>query len=96
MKFALILLCFLSGSDDRTKVEINRPVPSLYTSGKFKKVLNQPLPPESETWSFRWKRLELREVLSDVQEVFLISVLLDRRIDPNQRLDGALKEINSP
>ena len=93
MKFAVILLCFLSDSDVRPTVELHRPVPRLLTAGQFKKILKKPLPPESETWKFRWKRLELREVLSDVQQVFRISVLLDRRIDPNQKLDGVLKEI---
>jgi hypothetical protein len=86
MNYAVVLLCFLSSFDVRPKVELNRPVPRLNTAGRFKKRLENPL-------TFSWKYLELREVLETISENFKISILLDRRIDPDQKLDGALKEI---
>jgi hypothetical protein len=87
MKCAVVLLCFLSIFDARPNVVINRPIPRLETAGRFKKRLKKPL-------TFSWKYLELREVLKTVSDNFHISILLDRRIDPDQKLDGILKEIS--
>ena len=86
MKCVVVLLCFLSSFDARPNVELDRPVPRLNTAGRFKKKLENPL-------TFSWKYLELRDVLETISENFQISILLDRRIDPDQKLDGALKEI---
>ena len=86
MKCVVVLLCFLSSFDARPNVELDRPVPRLNTAGRFKKKLENPL-------TFSWKYLELRNVLETISENFQISILLDRRIDPDQKLDGALKEI---
>ena len=86
MKFAVVLLCFLSSSDARPNVELNRPVPRLNTAGRFKNSLQNPL-------TFSWKYLELRDVLNTISDSFQISILLDRRIDPDQKRDGMLEEV---
>ena len=87
MKFAVVLLCFLSTSDARPNVALQRPIPRFNTAGRFKRKLENPL-------TFSWKYLELREVLKTISDNFQISILLDRRIDPDQKLDGDLKKIS--
>ena len=86
MKCAVVLLCFFSVSDAHPNVVINRPIPRLNTASRFKKELENPL-------TFSWKYLQLRDVLKTISDNFQISILLDRRIDPDQKLDGELKAI---
>jgi len=86
MKFAVALLCFFSVSDARPNVELNRPIPHLNTAGRFRKSLEKPL-------TFSWKYLDLREVLKTISDEFQISILLDRRIDPDLMLNGTLEDV---
>lgn len=68
------------------EIILDRPVPKYSTSGRFKQTLKQ-------TFTFRWRRVVLREILTTFSDEYEISILLDRRIDPDQLTQGTLKDI---
>lgn len=58
-------------------VDTHRPAPTLATAERFHRAIEQKM-------SATWRRMPLRAVLQAVSREREISILLDRRIDPNQ------------
>ena len=95
MCFIVSVLACLPGQSADDAVVLDRPIPALVTSKQFRDQLDQPI-------SATWENVPLRGILRRIGDSRKISILLDRRIDPEQTfpitvhdlpLRAALKQI---
>lgn len=64
--------------ESQAQVELNRPVPDLQVGPAFRKALAGRI-------SATWQNVELRTILRRISSDQEVAILLDRRIDPNQK-----------
>ena len=79
-----LLSCLLAGPDD-FEVQLDRPIPRLASVVKFRRELVQPI-------SAEWSGVSLRHILRRISEHRKVAILLDRRIDPTQKLQLEYRE----
>ena len=77
---AIVTLCYLlAGALPQPDTVLDRPVPRLSTATKFRAELERLL-------TLSWQNVPLRTIIRRISENQSIAILLDRRIDPTQRV----------
>lgn len=79
MHAAMISICSVCVSAPAVSVELNRPVPKLVVEQEFEAAL------ETRILNAAWERIPLRTILTDIARTKQVSIVLDRRIDPDQQ-----------
>lgn len=81
----MLLLCLLAS--DPGEIVLDRPVPELVTTGKFRGELERGL-------SASWRNIDLRTVLRRIADDRKMAIVLDRGVDPNREV--AFEFVNAP
>ncbi|MDA1014157.1 MAG: hypothetical protein O3A00_06850 [Planctomycetota bacterium] len=79
MQAIVFSICSMCVADPGVSVELDRPIPKLVVEQEFDAAL------ETRILNAAWERVSLRTILRDVARTKQVSIILDRRIDPDQQ-----------